>query len=123
MRGAAAVDSQPAACGSARRAAGAGEDPANDDRCRSVKVWSRFQRVTQARPCSLNFNFVAAVVVSFLALLHRSFVQGKMSGHVAWLNKPSEAWKQRTVRLSACTLTTRLSLSLTCTATAKPPDA
>ena len=31
-----------------------------------------------------------------------------MSGHVAWLNKPSEAWKQRTVRLTADTLTTRL---------------
>ena len=31
-----------------------------------------------------------------------------MSGHVAWLNKPSEAWKQRTVRLIANTLTTRL---------------
>jgi hypothetical protein len=41
-----------------------------------------------------------SVIVSFLLFSRCSFVWSAMSGHVAWLNKPSEAWKQRTVRLS-----------------------
>ena len=111
---------QPAAALVERREAG--EDPANDApggsaRCGPVVTSNTLQLRSVV-------HWIFGRGYRFVSCPSSSFVRpSKMSGHVAWLNKPSEAWKQRTVRLSARTLTTRLSLSLACTAASMPPDA